>query len=121
MMEKLGIEAMRRHVEDLVASLSCADDYIEVRWIDRPMRAKASRDGGEIIVPHIRSAISYATALHEVGHFLGRHQQSRNDLVRERWAWDWARRNALVWTPIMEQSAQPSLAWYAARNSADGG
>jgi hypothetical protein len=102
------VEDMRRHVEKLLAGLSRADDYVEVRWIDRPTRAHASLEAGVITVPRIRSAISYATALHEVGHFLGRHQRSRSRLVRERWAWVWARRNA-----------RESLDWYAARMEDD--
>jgi hypothetical protein len=113
------VEDMRRHVEKLLAGLSRADDYVEVRWIDRPTRAHASLEAGVITVPRIRSAISYATALHEVGHFLGRHQRSRSRLVRERWAWVWARRNARVWTPPMERHARESLDWYAARMEDD--
>src|SRR5258708_39773715 len=63
----------------------------------------------------IKSGISYATALHEVGHILGRHQHSNSTMVRERWAWHWARVNALIWTPAMEQSARKALEWYAPR------
>jgi hypothetical protein len=51
------------------------------------------------------SAISYATALHEIGHDRGRHQSSCDQMVRERWAWEWARRNALDWTPAMGHHA----------------
>jgi hypothetical protein len=36
-------------------------------------------------------------------------------MVRERWAWRWARQHALVWAPRMERYAEKSLAWYAAR------
>lgn len=35
-------------------------------------------------------------------------------MVREQRAWEWARRNAIVWTPAMERCAIESLAWYAA-------
>jgi hypothetical protein len=34
-------------------------------------------------------------------------------LVRERWAWEWARANALIWTPGMENSARKAVKWYA--------
>jgi hypothetical protein len=56
------------------------------------------RDGGadEVRTSPIRSAISYATALHEIGHILGRYQDSRRSLVRERWAWQWARETLLA-------------------------
>jgi hypothetical protein len=33
--------------------------------------------------------------------------------VRERWAWEWARANALIWTPRMENSARKAVKWYA--------
>jgi hypothetical protein len=59
------------------------------------------------------SSLSYATALHEIGHWKGRYQRSRNVIVRERWAWQWARKNALIWTRAMERDATMSL--YAAR------
>lgn len=114
------IEAMRQHVDDLLASLSRADDYVEVRWTDSPKRAWATIEAGIIAVPRVRSAVSYATALHELGHFLGRHQRSRSRLMRERWAWIWAERNALLWTPAMARDAQECVAWYAARMEDDG-
>ena len=31
-------------------------------------------------------------------------------MARERWAWDWARKNALIWTDAMERHAAASLA-----------
>src|SRR5262245_6671078 len=64
---------------------------------------------GEIFISPIRSEISYATALHELGHIFGRHQHSRSEMVRERWAWKWARANALVWTPRMERDARKAM------------
>ena len=45
----------------------------------------------------------------------GRHQQSRAVLTRERWAWQWARENALIWTDAMERVAIKALAWYEAK------
>jgi hypothetical protein len=67
----------------------------------------------EVCIPHIKSPIAYATALHEIGHILGRHQQSKDSMVRERWAWQWAKRNALIWTPVMDQHAVTSLGFAA--------
>jgi hypothetical protein len=34
-------------------------------------------------------------------------------LVRERHAWDWARRNAIRWTPTMQRYARRCLRSYA--------
>jgi hypothetical protein len=102
---------MQRHVTDLVAK---HDIYFETRWIRRAADAYAIReaDGAadEIHTPPIRSATTYATALHEIGHILGRYQTSRNSITRERWAWQWARDNALVWTKAMERHAIQALA-----------
>ena len=69
----------------------------------------------EIQTPEIRGPVSYATALHELGHMFGRYQRSRPSLTRERWAWDWPRRHALIWTPATERTAAACLAWYGAR------
>jgi len=57
------------------------------------------READEIRTPPIRTAISCAVALHELGHMLGRHQRSRRIIVRERRAWTWRGRIALRWTP----------------------
>jgi len=69
----------------------------------------------EIDVPPIKSVKSYATALHEIGHILGRHQLSEVILVRERWAWEWAKRNALRWTPVMQRYSEWCLEYYERR------
>jgi hypothetical protein len=107
---------MRRHVEELLTLLE--HDDIRIAWIKRPTRARVlcfSGDVFELQLPPVRSAISYATALHEIGHVLGQHQNSRRVMVRERWAWQWARSLALVWTPAMERHATKSLDGYARR------
>ena len=104
---------MRQHAETLAAT---HDIRLDVRWVTRTAKAYAIReaDGAadEVNTPPIRSAITYATALHELGHILGRYQNSRRQLVRERWAWQWARDNALIWTPTMEKVARASTTWY---------
>jgi hypothetical protein len=66
----------------------------------------------EIEIPSIKDQCSRATALQEVGHILGRHPLSEVILVRERWAWRWARRNALEWTPAMQRHSQWCLECY---------
>jgi antirestriction protein ArdC len=63
---------------------------------------------GELLEVHIlpvQGQESYAIALHELGHIFGRYQRSARVIVRERWAWRWARENALMWTPAMERCA----------------
>jgi hypothetical protein len=93
----------------------CEAHGIAVYWVKRPSQAHALHEAEQIHIAPIKSAISYATALHEIGHVLGRHQRSKHVLVRERWAWEWARRNARCWTPAMERCAISSLSWYGRR------
>ena len=69
----------------------------------------------ELWLAPVRSALSYAVALHEIGHWKGSRQNSRSVMVRERAAWQWARENALIWTDAMERCATQSLAWYEAK------
>lgn len=109
---------MRRHVEQLTTAF--AQDDVAIYTVKRLHRAKVLThpETGELLelqLPVVRSAVSYATALHEIGHIKGRHQKSRSVMVRERWAWRWARENALSWTNAMERSATKALAWYEAR------
>jgi hypothetical protein len=99
------IEQMRRHIEELV---HC---YNIVCWTHarRPADAWAIHLAEEINIASIRSQFSYAVALHEIGHIKGRYQRSRSSPVREGWAWEWARMNALVWTAAMERYCQRAL------------
>jgi hypothetical protein len=78
-------------------------------------QAEAIREGGEVRIPHVKSAISYAVCLHEFGHIFGHHQGSHRLMVREHGTWRWARLNALDWTPAMEREAVKALAWYEPR------
>ena len=102
------VQNMHAHVRNL-----CARHDIRVSWCRRPMQAWAGREIEGIQIAPIKSVISYATAMHELGHMLGRYQHSKASMVRERWAWEWARRNALVWTPAMEEYARISLTFAA--------
>jgi hypothetical protein len=101
-------------LQEHVASI-CAQHDIPVQQCARLSRCRAWYGAEEIMIAPIKSPISYAVALHEIGHILGRHQRSRRVLVRERWAWEWARRNAVSWTPAMEKCARKSLEWYVPR------
>jgi hypothetical protein len=98
------IARTRAHIRRL-----CETHAIEINY----GQPSASYELREIWIRPVRSDRSYATALHEIGHVLGRHRLSRVMLVRERWAWDWARRNALRWTPTMQRHARRCLRSYA--------
>ena len=98
----IGKQQMAQHITELTT----AHD-IQVNHLRSSRNAWAIReaDGGadEIIIPPVRSEITYVTALHEIGHILGRYQNSPRVAVRERWAWHWAKANALFWSQAMER------------------
>jgi len=50
----------------------------------------------------VGTKISYAQALHELGHVVLRHSPDQPRAWKEILAWRWARANAMVWTPDME-------------------
>lgn len=90
------------------------DDDFHIHWIENRYDAQAvGPDPIELHLPHIRSEADYAVALHEIGHVCGRYQTTRFSLLtREVWAWKYARKVALLWTPAMEKEEQESLDFY---------
>jgi hypothetical protein len=117
------IDEMRQDVEKLLEQHASDPDDLHVHWIEDRNEAHAldPYEVGlfELHIPIIRSGLDYATCLHEIGHHKGRHQRSKNVATRERWAWQWARDHALVWTAEMEQDAQASLQWYEERKPSE--
>jgi hypothetical protein len=97
---RLTFKAMRQHVIDI-----CDEQEIIYKWCRYPYQAWARSDLEEVCIPPVKSQAAYATARHEIGHLLGRYQQSRDLMARERGAWRWAEHNALVWTRGMEHFA----------------
>ena len=98
------IDDLRAHVMAFVT-----DNDLDITWTKR--MARGSMEGGFIETPVIKSTLSYATAMHELGHVLGSGQTGA--LMRaERGAWSWAKKNALVWTPAMSRQADRCLQWY---------
>ena len=110
----ISVADMVDHVKSL-----CRSHEIAIRWCLRSMQAHALRECDEITIAPIKSVVTYAVALHEIGHILGRYQQSSDTMVRERRAWQWAKRNALIWTPRMALCAADSLQWYADQGPVD--
>lgn len=97
--------------------------HYDIRHRRTPSGDPGARAGGrEVREVHnilpVKDEVSYATALHEIGHILGRYQQSRFVVVYERWAWhwawDWAQQHA-TWTPAMEEERRLRMAEYEAR------
>lgn len=66
----------------------------------------------QIAIRPVKSEITYAIALHEIGHVVGP-MQSQPRLFSEAGAWAWAKDNAGVWTPRMVAKCAESLDSYA--------
>jgi hypothetical protein len=100
---KTKVPEMREHVERLVR-----EHGITVRHVKRKEQSRCFPWNGTPPVmqfPPVRSAITYAVALHELGHYLGGHVNHPDTSVRELAAWKWARANAVTWTAAMERLA----------------
>jgi hypothetical protein len=71
---------------------------------------RAWRKTRRIAVRPVKSSKTYAIALHELGHVLGRTGPRRLD--KEVFAWDWAFQHALIWDPVMEAERARCLGSY---------
>ncbi len=77
---------------------------------------RAYRRSRLIKIRPVKTAITYAVALHEIGHILGPRQTGKNTrLDREVGAWEWAQANALEWTEAMNQKRAACLKSYLAK------
>jgi hypothetical protein len=99
----ITLENLHQHVLDLAAEL-------RIKWSD--WQAKADPEIRTVTLRPIKSEKAYALALHEIGHI--RTGRFDDVLIEERRAWEWARANALVWTPTMQREADSSLGHYEA-------
>jgi CRISPR/Cas system-associated endonuclease Cas3-HD len=94
----------KAHIEKL-----CATNGIALEWAGRSGRAW--RKIRRVRTPEIRSAVTYAIALHEIGHILGEGQSGRR-LDKEVGAWLWAKANALEWRKPMKRTLKNRLNSY---------
>lgn len=90
----------------------CKIEDIEVSRHSRGGRA--CRRQRRIKIRPVKSAITYAIALHEIGHILGP-RQSGTCLDREAGAWEWAQANAIEWTTTMNATMAKCLSSYLAK------
>jgi hypothetical protein len=97
------LEMLHQHVLELAADLRIA-------WIDNGWTPAANHETRIVALHAIKSEDAYAVALHEIGHI--RNGRFDNILIEERRAWEWARDNALVWTPTMQREADVSARSY---------
>jgi hypothetical protein len=72
---------------------------------------RAYRRERRIKIRPVKSAITYAVALHEIGHILGP-RQCGTRLDKEVGAWEWAQEHALEWTDTMTAKMRDCLQSY---------
>jgi hypothetical protein len=97
----ITLEDLHQHVLNLTADL-------KIKWSD--WRAEANAELRTVHLHPIKSEKAYASALHEIGHI--RTGRVDDVLTEERRAWEWARANALVWTPTMQREADSCMGAY---------
>ncbi|GLR77503.1 hypothetical protein TSO5_26130 [Azospirillum sp. TSO5] len=103
-MSRVTVAQMAAHIAHL-----CETHEIVIEGHSRGGRA--FRKERRVKIRPVKSAATYAVALHEVGHILGP-WQSQTRLCSEAGAWMWAKEHALLWTPVMEQKLRACLASY---------
>ena len=102
---------MALHVQEL-----CANHKIQVIYQplkDATPRYYANQKTRTICIRPTKNTGFYVSALHEIGHILGKFQD-RSLLTKELWAWVWAREHSLVWTDTADRimrRAMDSYGW----------
>ena len=71
---------------------------------------RAWRKKRHINIREVKTGITYAVALHETSHIVGKRGTFR--LEKERLAWEWAKANALEWTDVMQKKMDKCLGSY---------
>jgi hypothetical protein len=77
-------------------------------------RGRANHRKRLIKIRPVRTDITYAVALHEIGHILDPRGHRGTRLDKEVAAWEWAKANAKEWTDRMEEKMRKSLQSYLA-------
>ena len=92
-----------------IASFAASHD---IEFIGHSSGGRAWRRTKRVAIRPVKSPVTYAIALHELGHVLG--QQSGRCIDTELQAWEWARAHAVVWVRRMEDAKRDALRCYVA-------
>ena len=102
-------EQMAAHVTELTSQLGIAVDYTYKGNCGGRAWARSKC----IWIRPVKSSITYAVALHEIGHCaVGKIAPKVGRLSEEGAAWQWAMRNANDWTDAMDNKMVKSLESY---------
>lgn len=102
---KMTAREMADHIEQIAAENGIVIFYKE------GLKARAWRKLRRIRIRPVKTASTYAVALHEIGHVLGR-RQSQTRLYAEIGAWEWAKNNAGFWSSVMTSKMRRCLDSY---------
>lgn len=83
----------------------------DIRVESHSSGGRAYRRKRLIKIRPVKTAITYAVALHEIGHILGPRQNGTR-LDKEVGAWEWAQANAIEWTEAMSSKRASCLQSY---------
>ena len=98
----MSASSMSQHIR-----LLCRNHSIT---LEHGRRGRSWAKTRRIRIPEVKTSVTYATALHELGHILG--YRSGRRLEKEVQAWEWAKANAETWTLAMQLKMQRSLGSY---------
>lgn len=98
-------------VADCAAHIARVCKIEDIKVLGHTRGGRAYRRSRWIKIRPVKSAITYAVALHEIGHILGP-RQNETRLYAEVGAWEWAKANAIVWNYQMEDKLRKSLLSY---------
>lgn len=104
---------MRINQEQMAAHVELLAEQIGVTINTSSAGGRAVIQDRVIEIRPVRSPITYAIALHELGHIaIGHRSMKIGRLAEEGEAWAWARDNALVWTDTMDAKARKCVTSY---------
>jgi hypothetical protein len=123
----ITIEAAQSHISQLLethgihlATENEIKEHCIHAWRNNSPAWAETDSPAHVYLPPICSEGAYAVALHEIGHIKGRQWPEKKNyshqLDNEHWAWEWAARNSLMWTPTMEKMRRACLATYIYAN-----
>lgn len=108
----MHIKVLAKHIRDTARSNAVKiKKYVRLQGDPRTLQAYSNDEERWIEIPAVKSRVSYAIALHELGHILGP-WQDRSLIEREAGAWKWARAHALVWSKAMDVTMHKGLQSY---------
>jgi hypothetical protein len=92
------------HIDHLLLTHGISVDWRQGR------EGRSWRKKRHVRLSPVKTAVTYAIALHEIGHVVGEQKGLRID--REVQAWEWAEANAVEWTEPMIVRAAKSIGSY---------